>query len=81
MTSLAVNGARDQADDRATATRHHAHVEGRRHDRVRGADDRCSACDASEKIAATSGKVALRYGPLVYNIEQVDQDITGALAA
>ncbi len=36
---------------------------------------------ASEKIAATAGKVALRYGPLVYNIEQVDQDISGALAS
>jgi len=34
---------------------------------------------ASEKIAATVGKVALRYGPLVYNIEQVDQDIAGVL--
>ncbi|MBP1625124.1 MAG: hypothetical protein H6Q07_3146, partial [Acidobacteria bacterium] len=35
---------------------------------------------ASEKIEADRGKVALRYGPLVYNIEQVDQDITGALS-
>jgi DUF1680 family protein len=35
---------------------------------------------ASEKIAATSAKVALRYGPLVYNIEQVDQDISGVLS-
>ena len=34
---------------------------------------------ASEKIAATQGRVALRYGPLVYNIEKVDQDITKAL--
>jgi DUF1680 family protein len=34
---------------------------------------------AREKIAATKGKVALRYGPLVYNIEQIDQDITKAL--
>jgi len=33
-----------------------------------------------EEIEATRGKVALRYGPLVYNIEQVDQDITKALA-
>jgi DUF1680 family protein len=29
-----------------------------------------------EKVDATRGKVALRRGPLVYNIEQVDQDIT-----
>ena len=35
---------------------------------------------ASEKIAANQGKVALRYGPLVYNIEHVDQDISKALA-
>ncbi len=35
---------------------------------------------ASEKIEADRGKVALRYGPLVYNIEKVDQDITKALA-
>jgi hypothetical protein len=34
---------------------------------------------ASEKIAADKDKVALRVGPLVYNIEQVDQDITGVL--
>ena len=35
---------------------------------------------ASEKITATTGKVALRYGPLVYNLEQIDQDISGALS-
>ena len=35
---------------------------------------------AREQIAATRGKVALRYGPLMYNIEKVDQDITKALA-
>jgi uncharacterized protein len=34
---------------------------------------------ASDKIAAALGKVALRYGPLVYNIEQADQDITKIL--
>jgi uncharacterized protein len=34
---------------------------------------------ASDKVAAARGKVALRVGPLLYNIEQVDQDITGAL--
>lgn len=34
---------------------------------------------ASEKIAADKDRVALRYGPLVYNIEQVDQDILGVL--
>jgi hypothetical protein len=34
---------------------------------------------ASEHLAADKDRVALRYGPLVYNIEQVDQDITKAL--
>jgi DUF1680 family protein len=33
---------------------------------------------ASDKIAATRGRVALRYGPLLYSVEQVDQDITKA---
>jgi len=36
---------------------------------------------ANEKIAADTNKVALRYGPLVYNIEKVDQDITQPLAS
>jgi DUF1680 family protein len=31
---------------------------------------------AIEKIEADRNKVALRYGPLIYNIEQVDQDIS-----
>jgi hypothetical protein len=35
---------------------------------------------AVEQIAATRGKVALRYGPLIYNIEKVDGDIARALA-
>jgi len=35
---------------------------------------------ADEKIAATRGKVALRYGPLIYNIESVDQDINKVLS-
>jgi hypothetical protein len=35
---------------------------------------------ADEKIEADRNRVALRYGPLIYNIEQVDQDITKALS-
>ena len=35
---------------------------------------------ANEKIEANIGRVALRYGPLVYNIEKVDQDIDGVLS-
>ncbi len=34
---------------------------------------------ASDKIAADRGKVALRVGPIVYNIESVDQDIQAKL--
>jgi DUF1680 family protein len=34
---------------------------------------------ASDRIAADKGKVALRVGPLVYNLESVDQDIHGKL--
>jgi DUF1680 family protein len=32
-----------------------------------------------DKIEATRGKVALRLGPMVYNIEKADQDITKAI--
>lgn len=34
---------------------------------------------ASDQITSTRGKLALRYGPLVYNVEAVDQEITKAL--
>ena len=34
----------------------------------------------SDKIAATRGRVALRYGPLIYSAESVDQDITKVLS-
>jgi hypothetical protein len=36
---------------------------------------------ADERIEADRGRVALKYGPLVYNIEQQDQDIHKALRA
>jgi DUF1680 family protein len=35
---------------------------------------------AGDKIEATRGRVALRYGPLIYNLEQEDQDLTKSLA-
>ncbi len=35
---------------------------------------------ASDRIEANRNRVALRYGPLVYNIEQVDQDIAKVLS-
>jgi hypothetical protein len=34
---------------------------------------------ADERIAADRGRVALRYGPLVYNIESADQNLDGLL--
>jgi DUF1680 family protein len=34
---------------------------------------------AVEQIAATRGKVALRYGPLIYNVEKVDHDMARPL--
>jgi DUF1680 family protein len=35
---------------------------------------------ASNKIAATKGRVALRYGPLIYSAERVDQDLDNVLS-
>jgi len=35
---------------------------------------------ASDKIAATNGKVALRYGPLIYSAEAVDQSLDKVLS-
>jgi uncharacterized protein len=34
---------------------------------------------ASDKIPANRGRAALRYGPLIYNIESVDQDVESIL--
>ncbi len=34
---------------------------------------------ASDRIAATTGRVALRYGPLIYSAERVDQDLNNIL--
>jgi hypothetical protein len=35
---------------------------------------------ASDKIEATKGRVALRYGPLIYSAERVDQDLDNVLS-
>jgi DUF1680 family protein len=35
---------------------------------------------ADERIAADRGRVALRYGPLIYNVESVDQDLDCVLS-
>jgi len=34
---------------------------------------------ASDKIAADAGRVALQYGPLIYNVESVDQDVVNTV--
>lgn len=34
---------------------------------------------ASDRVAATRGRVALRYGPLIYNLESVDQSLDSVL--
>jgi hypothetical protein len=34
---------------------------------------------AIDPIEATLGKVALRYGPLVYNVERIDQELSKVL--
>ncbi|MCX5683025.1 MAG: glycoside hydrolase family 127 protein, partial [Planctomycetota bacterium] len=34
---------------------------------------------ASDRIAATKGRVALRYGPLIYNVEAADQNVDAIL--
>jgi DUF1680 family protein len=36
---------------------------------------------ADDKVAADRGRVALKYGPLVYNVESVDQNVDGVLPA
>ncbi len=35
---------------------------------------------ASPKVAADAGRVALRYGPLIYNLESVDQNVDSILS-
>jgi len=35
---------------------------------------------ANDKIEATKGRVALRYGPLIYSAERVDQNIENILS-
>jgi uncharacterized protein len=34
---------------------------------------------ADDRVAADRGRVALRYGPLIYNIESVDQNVDEVL--
>ena len=80
ITSVAVNGAAVKpAIERGYAVITRAWRAGDRIELV--LPMRVQRVRASEQIAADRGRVALRYGPLVYNIERVDQDITKALGA
>jgi DUF1680 family protein len=80
VTSVAVNGAAVKpAIDKGYAVITRAWKAGDRIDVV--LPMRIQRVRASEKIAADRGKVALRYGPLMYNVEKVDQDIDGTLPA
>ena len=80
ITSLAVNGtAVKPAMDRGYAVIARAWKAGDKVEVVLPL--KVQRVRASGMIEATRNKVALRYGPLLYNIEQVDQDITKALSA
>ncbi|MGD0090412.1 MAG: beta-L-arabinofuranosidase domain-containing protein [Planctomycetota bacterium] len=78
ITSLAVNGAPiapEIKDGYAVITR-----EWKAGDTVRlELPLRVQRVKADERIAADRGRVALRYGPLIYNLESVDQKLEGVL--
>ena len=79
ITSVSVNGAAVKpVVDRGYAVMTRTWRAGDRIDLVLPL--RIQRVRASEKIVADQGRVALRYGPLVYNIEKVDQDITQVLS-
>jgi hypothetical protein len=79
IVSLAVNGARQKPKTaRGYAVLNRTWKAGDRIELV--LPMKVQRIKASEKIAATAGKVALRYGPLIYNIERADNgDITRAM--
>ncbi len=83
-----------QADCREWLRGDRPHLEEGRHDHARTADGCATRLrqredrddgpgrgpdGAADAVLPNKDKVALRYGPLVYNIEQIDQDITQAL--
>ncbi len=79
ITSIAVNGATLKPQvDKGYAVITRAWKAGDKIDLVMPM--KVQRVKASDKIAADQGRVALRYGPLVYNIEKVDQDITRAIS-
>jgi DUF1680 family protein len=79
ITSVAVNGAAVKpAIDKGYAVITRAWKAGDKIDVV--LPMKVQRVRASDRIEADRNKVALRYGPLIYNIEKVDQDITKALS-
>jgi len=74
IVSIAVNGsAINPAVDKGYATISRTWKAGDRIDLV--LPMKVQRVKASDKVRADAGRVALRYGPLVYNIESVDQDV------
>ncbi len=78
LTSIAVNGSAVKPDiDKGYAVITRTWKAGDRIDLV--LPMKIQRVHASDKIEDDRNKVALRYGPLMYNVEKVDQDITKAL--
>ena len=63
----------DKAAHRKRLRRHHARVESRRTYRVLNCRWRPQRIKADPRIKADVCQLALRYGPLVYNVETADQ--------
>jgi hypothetical protein len=80
VTSIAVNG---QPIDQPTIDNGYAQIT-----RIWQAGDKIDLVfpmqvqrvKADERVAADRGRVALKYGPLVYNIESVDQNVNSVLS-
>jgi DUF1680 family protein len=78
ITSVAVNGSVVKpAVDKGYAVITRSWKAGDRIDLV--LPMKAQRVQADHKIEATRNRVALRYGPLIYNIEQADQDISKSL--
>jgi hypothetical protein len=76
ITSITVNGARIKlATEKGYAVITRTWKKGDKIDLV--LPMKIQMIKGSDKIAAVKGQVALRYGPLMYTVESVDQDISG----
>jgi len=79
VTSIALNGVAVAAPviDKGYVVFHRAWKAGDKIDMI--LPMKVQRVKASNQIAADRGRVALRYGPLIYNFESVDQDLAGIL--